>query len=70
LLNKKSRAFSDAAIFIYLRFNRGVHRADACARAAVDAIVRLDYVNGIALRDAGNGAFALASAAAYAFVVD
>ncbi len=44
-------------------FNRGTNRANACARAAVKALARVDDVFAVAFGNATNGALALTSTA-------
>jgi hypothetical protein len=69
---KKNKDRQNPSLFSYecwflLRL-RSIHRANIGAVAAVDAGVRVDYVNVVALSDRFHGAFACACAAADAFV--
>ena len=47
-----------------LSFNRSINRASACASATVNALISVDYINSISLRDSLSRAFTCAYAAA------
>ena len=68
---KKSGACTPLFMWVTELLSLGsLNRASICARAAVNALVRVNYVLAVLLADSLNGAFLSASAASDAIISD
>ena len=67
---KKRSVYSAFYVWAELLSLGSLNRASICARTAVNALVRVNYVLAVLLADSLNGAFLSASAASDAIIID